>query len=111
LESQDAVAWNSLEPKHPNTLDLAKGIMVTMPLTVFDSKGISATRRERIQGAVEAGGKEVSRPYEAWIAADSFRKMVRVLITGPQGFERSVLFPVDEDTAVIREMVRQTLDE
>ena len=90
---------------------MASRIMVVVPLTIFDTKGISATRRERIQGAVEAGGKEVSRPYEAWIAEDPFRKMVRVLITGPQGFERSVLFPVDEDTAVSREMVRQTLDE
>jgi hypothetical protein len=36
-----------------------------MPLTVFDCKGISATRRERIEAAVEAGGKHVAQPYEA----------------------------------------------
>ncbi len=28
-----------------------------MPLTVFDCKGISAIRRERIKAAVEVGGK------------------------------------------------------
>ena len=33
-----------------------------MPLTVFDCKGISATRRERIEAAVEAGGSHVSQP-------------------------------------------------
>ena len=29
-----------------------------VPLLVFDTKGISATRRERIVTAVEAGGKQ-----------------------------------------------------
>jgi hypothetical protein len=28
-----------------------------MPLTIFDCKGIPATRREQIEAAVEAGGK------------------------------------------------------
>jgi hypothetical protein len=36
---------------------------------------------------------------------------VRVLITGPQGFERSVLFALDEDPTVITERVRATIDE
>ena len=54
-----------------------------MPLTVFDCKGISATQRERIEAAVEAGGTHVAQPYESWIAADPFRGGVRVLITGP----------------------------
>ena len=57
-----------------------------MPLTVFDTKGIPATRRELIEAAVEAGGKHVAAPYEAWIAAD-------------------------EEPAVIMERVRATLDE
>src|ERR1035441_2656730 len=61
-----------------------------MPLTIFDCKGISATRRQRIEAAVEAGGKHVAQPYEGWIAADPFGGGVRVLITGPQGFERTV---------------------
>jgi hypothetical protein len=34
-----------------------------------------------------------------------------VLITGPQGFERTVLFALDEDPAVITERVRETIDE
>ena len=36
---------------------------------------------------------------------------VRVVITGPQGFERAVLFALDEDPAVITERVRETIDE
>jgi hypothetical protein len=36
---------------------------------------------------------------------------VRVLITGLQGFERSVLFALDEDPAVITERVRATIEE
>jgi hypothetical protein len=56
---------------------------------------ISATRRERIEAAVEAGGKHVAQPFEGWIAADPFRGGVRVLITGPQGFERTVMFARD----------------
>ena len=63
-----------------------------MPLIVFDCKGITATRRERIQAAVEAGGRHVKEQYEGWIAADPFRGGVRVVITGPHGFERAVLF-------------------
>jgi hypothetical protein len=63
--------------------------------------------------------KRLSRPeagtskkqYEGWIAADPFRGGVRVVITGPQGFERTVLFALDEDPAVITERVRATIDE
>ena len=81
-----------------------------MPLTVFDCRGISATRRERIEAAVEAGGKHVAQPYEGWIAADPFRGGVRVLITGPQGFERTVTFALDESSATITERVRETIE-
>ena len=62
-----------------------------MPLTVFDCKGIPASRRARIEGAVAAAGRNLSQPYEAWIAADPLRGGVRVLITGPQGFDRTVM--------------------
>lgn len=82
-----------------------------MPITVFECKGLVATRREHVQAAVEAGGKHVSTPYEAWIAADPFRGGFKVRITGPQGFERTVFFTADEDPAVIAERVRETLDE
>ena len=82
-----------------------------MPLIVFDCKGIPATRRDRIEAAVEAGGRHVKEQYEGWIAADSFRGGVRVLITGPEGFERTVLFALDEDPAVITERVRATINE
>ena len=82
-----------------------------MPLIVFDCKGIPATRRERIETAVEAGGRQVKEQFERWIAADPFSGGVGVVITGPQGFERTVLFALDEDPAVITERVRETIDE
>ena len=82
-----------------------------MPLLVFDYKGIPATRRERIEAAVEAGGKHIKEPYEGWIAAYPFRGGVRVVITGPQGFERTVLFALDEDSTVITQRVRETIEE
>jgi hypothetical protein len=72
-----------------------------MPLLIFDCKGIPATRRERIETAVEAGSRHIKEPYERWIAADPFRGGVRLIITGPQGFERTVLFALDEDPAII----------
>ena len=70
-----------------------------MPLTVFDCKGIPATQRERIEVAVEAAGRHLGQPFEAWIAAD-LRGGVRVLITGPQGFDRTVTFELTDDAAV-----------
>jgi hypothetical protein len=36
---------------------------------------------------------------------------VRVVITGPHGFERAVLFDFGADPAVITARVRQTIDE
>jgi len=35
----------------------------------------------------------------------------RCCITGPQGFERTVVFALDDDPAVIAERVRESLDE
>ena len=57
---------------------------------------LRATRRDRIEAAVEAAGQRLAQPYKAWIAADPFTGGVRVLITGPQGFERTVRFALDE---------------
>ena len=82
-----------------------------MPITVFDIKGIPGSRRERIEGAVVAGGRNTRGPHEAWIAGDPFKGDFRVLITGPQGFERSVVFAMDDDPADIAERVRETMDE
>jgi hypothetical protein len=70
------------------------GWLRLIPLTVFDCRGIPATRCEQIEDAVEAGGKHAAESYEGWIAVDPFRGGVRVLITGPQGFERSVVFAI-----------------
>ncbi len=85
--------------------------MTHYALLVFDTEGMPATRRERIEAAVEAGGKHTSGNYEAWISADPFRGGARVLIKGPRGFERTVQFAVDEDELEIKERVRATLDE
>jgi hypothetical protein len=54
-------------------------------ITLFDIKGVPATRRELIRAAVELGGKHVAEPYEAWIAADPFQGEFKVLIIGPTG--------------------------
>ena len=81
----------------------------SLPVTVFDTKGIPASRRERVQAAVEAGGKQVTELYEARIAAD--RQGVRVLISGPVGFERTVQFTLDADSFEITEQVRATLED
>ena len=66
----------------------------TPPLTAFACQGLSAARRQRIDSAVEAAGQRPASPYEAWIAADPSPGGVRVLITGPRGFERKVAFAV-----------------
>src|ERR1019366_8400925 len=80
-----------------------------MPLTVFDCKGIPTSRRARIEGAVVAAGRNLPQPYEAWIAADTARGAVRVMITGPQGFDRTVTFDLTEDPAVITQRIRETI--
>jgi hypothetical protein len=85
--------------------------IIAMPLTVFDIKGVPGHRRERIEAAVIAGGRHVRGPYEAWIAADPFKSGFRVLITGLEGFERTVLFAIDDDPAVVAERVRETMEE
>ena len=82
-----------------------------MPLAIFDCKGILALRRECIEAAVMAGGRHASGLYEGWIATDPFRGDVRVIITGPHGFERRVAFAIDEDDAEIARRVRETKDD
>ena len=82
-----------------------------MPLTVFLMKGIPGHRRERIEAAVVAGGRQASGPHEAWIAADPFRGGVKVLITGRHGFERTVTFALDDDPTVIAERVQETMED
>lgn len=82
-----------------------------MPITVFGVKGISGNRRERIEAAVVAGGAHSSTPYEGRIMADMFRGGFKVLITGPQGFQRETAFATDEDPATIKERIRETIEE
>ena len=82
-----------------------------MPLMVFDCKGIPALRRERIEAAVVAGGRHRRDLYEGWIATDPRGRNVRVVITGPHGFERRAAFSVDEEPAEITRRVRETIDD
>ena len=84
--------------------------LLPMPITVFSLRGIPSNRRERIEAAVVAGGKSTRKPHEAWIAMDP-HGTARVLITGRDGFERSVAFAPDEDAAVITELVRASLED
>jgi hypothetical protein len=42
---------------------------------------------------------------------DPFRSGVKVLITGPYGFERTVTFAIDENPAPIKERIRLTLED
>jgi hypothetical protein len=58
-----------------------------------------------------AGAKHLKEPYEGWIAADPFRGGLRLLITGAHGFQREVGFAIDEEPAVITQLVKATLDE
>ena len=81
-----------------------------MPITVFGVKGVPGIRRERIEAAVVAGGRQARGPHEAWIATDPFKGGIRVLITGPNGFERTLTLAIDDDPAVIAERVRETLE-
>jgi hypothetical protein len=81
-----------------------------VPLTIFSIKGLSGNRREPIQAAAVAGGKHARGPNQGWIAGTP-RGTVHVLLTRPDGFERSVGFGPDEEAAVISEMVRATLEE
>jgi hypothetical protein len=57
-----------------------------MPLEILDIKGVPYNRRERIVAAVEAGGRHMPAPYNAWLRLD-FDGKVRVILTGPQLFE------------------------
>src|SRR5437899_71930 len=50
-----------------------------MPLTVFDVKGIPATRRKLIEAVIEKGRRRPAHSHEAWVATDSLGGGVRVL--------------------------------
>jgi hypothetical protein len=45
------------------------------------------------------------------LRADPFKGGLRVLITGPQGFERTALLAIDDDPAIIAARVRQKLED
>jgi hypothetical protein len=74
---------------------------------VFDLKGVAGHTRERIEGSAVAGGKHAEEPHEAWIVADPFKDGFRALITRSYGFERSMIFEMDDDPADVAERVRK----
>ena len=80
-----------------------------MPLIVSDTKGIPVTRQDRIKAAVEAGGRQLPEHHEGWISGGHHGN-VRVLITGPQGFERVLRFHLDEEPMEITRRVKETLE-
>jgi hypothetical protein len=84
--------------------------MRVVPLTVFDTKGNPTTRREPIEAAVEAAGRDLAGTPRGM---DSRRSVPRggskVLITGPHGLERTAVFVTDDEPAVISERIRETL--
>jgi hypothetical protein len=82
-----------------------------MPITVFQITGVPGHRRERIEAAVVAGGRSDTGPHEAWIATDPYKDGYKVLITGPHGFERAVMFALDDDPAIVAERVREALED
>jgi hypothetical protein len=63
-----------------------------MPLTVFDCKGISATRRGASRRPSRATGSTSLSRTRAGSPRTHSRGGVRVLITEPQRFERMVAF-------------------
>jgi hypothetical protein len=80
---------------------------VELPLTT-DARQRHAG--SRLEAAVTAGGKHVAGPHEAWIEADPARSDVRVIITGPLGFERRVAFAMNDEPSEINRRVRQTIE-
>jgi hypothetical protein len=77
----------------------------------FALKESLATRANASEAAVVAGGNHVSAPYEARTAGRSVQGRFRVVITGPQGLERTATFAIDDDPAAIAERVRETLED
>jgi hypothetical protein len=82
-----------------------------VPITVFDAKGIPATRRKGIGAAAVAAGPGCGRAARGVNRADPLRGGFKVLITGPHGLERSVSFVLDEVRAIITAHVRAALQE
>ncbi len=78
-----------------------------MPIPVFDVKCVPGHGRERIEAAVVSRGKSASGPHEAWIAAGPFTGGSRVLITGPHGFSRSLVFSIDDPAVIANPLARR----
>ena len=83
----------------------------TPPFEVPHTHVCAAFGETGVWGSQSGIPKKRTLRKEGWIVADPFRGGVRVLITGPQGFERSVVFAIDEDAVVIAQQVRETIDE
>jgi hypothetical protein len=65
---------------------------------------------ERIEAAVEAAGQRLAQSYEGLDCRGPFRGGVRVLITGPHGFEGPVAFARDEAPTTIMQRFRETIE-
>jgi hypothetical protein len=69
-------SWQTKTQNDPSKCAAATGYNQAMPPTVFETKGVPATRRQGMK-QVEAGGRHTSVPYEARITADPFKRGVR----------------------------------
>ena len=74
-----------------------------MPITIVDCRGLSGARRQHVEAAIVAAGRGTPSQHEAWVASDRFPEGLRVMITGPSGFDRMILFPVTEEPGMITE--------
>jgi hypothetical protein len=66
-------------------------------LTFRRQSGPTRSAIDAVKGI--AAGQRLAQPFEAWIAADPSRGGVPVLITVPQGFERTVAFAPEKPVA------------
>ncbi len=64
------------------------------------------------EAAIEKGGKHLAHTHEAWVATDSLgRRRESSDHRDPKGFERRILFAIDEEPAEITSRVKEMLDE
>jgi hypothetical protein len=68
-------------------------------------------RRSQFAWVVVASGKHVNRPARGGNRGRRVHGGVKVLITEPHGFDRTVTFALDDDPAIIAERVRETMEE
>lgn len=85
-------------------------IMVTVPITIFDSDTIPRDRRAELEAAVVAAGRHLSKLFEGWIVATPDRRRFAVGITSNPELDISVPFDWNVTPAEVTEGVRAAMD-